>query len=126
MAYFKINNIDFSMYVNKLKLGTQHNYKGDTTALGLIQAQYKSTSRILEVGIIPLDAASLTALLTEIDKFAVQVTFLDPKTNQLTTMDCIIPQNSVEYYTIQADKVMLQAFTLTFTEALIRNPLAQY
>ena len=116
MTYFKINNIDFSMYVNALKVGIEHQYKGRTNASGNLMVKYINTKRILEVGIIPLDDASLSSLLTEIDKFTVKVSFLNPKTKALETIDCIVPQTSVEYYTVQAGNVSLKAFALKFTE----------
>ena len=116
MAYFKINGIDFSMYVNKLKVGNNHNYKARTNASGNMRVQYVNTKRVIEVGIIPLDDASTSALQEQINKFQVTVSFLNPETKALETIKCIIPNNAVEYYTIQADKVMLNAYSLTFTE----------
>ena len=116
MAYFKINGIDFSMYVNKLKVGIEHKYKGRTNASGNTLVKYTNTKRIIEVGIIPLDDTSVSALLAELNKFEVKVTFLNPTTKALETIDCIIPQTSVDYYTIKAGGVMLNAFSLKFTE----------
>ena len=48
--------------------------------------------------------------------FNVFISFRNPKTNELETIECIIPDDNVEYYTIQADKVMYNAFTLKFIE----------
>lgn len=121
MTYFKINNVDFSMYVSALKVGTEHSYKAGTNAEGKIMAQYRGTSRVIEVAIIPLDDTSLSALLTEVNKFAVKVSYLNPQTKQIEEIDCIIPEHVVDYYTIQAGNVMLKAFTLSFTEAQIRG-----
>lgn len=116
MAYFKINNKDFSQYINKLKVGNKHNYKARTNASGNMSVKYINTKRIIEVGIIPLDDASTSALQKEINKFTVTVSFLNPQTKALETINCIIPDNAVDYYTIQAGKVMLNAYSLKFTE----------
>ena len=117
MAYFKINNIDFSMYVNKLKVAKEHIYKSMTNANGNLLVKHTNSKRVIEVGIIPLDAATMRALQVELDKFKVTVSYLNPNTQQLETINAIIPQNSVEYYTIQgANNVKFNAFALTFTE----------
>lgn len=116
MTYFKINDIDFSMYVNRLKVGTQHTFKSRVNASGNMSVKYTNTKKIVEVGIIPLDSASAASLQKEVNKFKVKISFLEPETKALKEVNCIIPDNAVEYYTIQADKVMLKAYALTFTE----------
>jgi hypothetical protein len=118
MAYFfKINNNDYSPYVNALKVGTQHNYKMETSALGSEKVTYYNTKHIIEVGIIPLDTEVMAALQKDINKFHVSISYRDPETNLLVEgITCIIPQNLVDYYTIRADKTSYNAMTLTFTE----------
>lgn len=116
MTYFKINNVDFSMYVNRLKVGTKWNYKARTNASGNTSAKPINRKFILEVGIIPLDAETNKRLDEEINKFQVQVTFLCPEDNQLHTIDTIVPQHSKEYYTIQAGDTRLKAYALAFEE----------
>ena len=116
MTYFKINDTDFSMYVNKLKVGSQWIYKSRTNSAGNTIAKPVSLKRVVEVGIIPLDDESVASLLTEVNKFDVTITFLNPDTNAIETINCIIPDHVKDYYTIRADKVMLNAFTLAFSE----------
>ena len=116
MAYFKLNNKDFSACVNMLKVATAHNYKQMTTAAGNTLVKYVNSKRVLEVGVISLDAATAKDLLTEVNKFKVSVTFLNPKTNALESFNGIIPQDIVEYYTIAADGTRLKAFILTINE----------
>lgn len=117
MTYFKINDIDFSMYVNSLKVGKSANYSAQTNAAGDTIVDYINSKRQIEVGIIPLNDTSMKDLLEVIDNFNVTLSFLNPKTNELEeNINCIIPENEVDYYTIQAGKVMCKAFTLTFTE----------
>lgn len=117
MTYFKINGHDYSMYVNKLKVAREHIYKGMTNATGNMVVKYVNTKRIIEVGIIPLDSAAMKNLQEDINKFKVTVSYLDPKTGALEeNVACIIPHNSVDYYTVQANNVKFDAFSLEFKE----------
>ena len=117
MAYFKIGDIDFSMYVNQLKINKSSNYTSHMNAAGDTVVDYISSKRVIEVGIIPLDDEVIAQLQTKIDAFNVSISFRNPKTNELeTNVNCIIPDSGVEYYTIQVNKVMYKAFTLKFIE----------
>ena len=117
MTYFKIGDVDFSMYVNELKVKKQHNYIAQTNAAGDSVVDYINSKRQIEVGIIPVDAEAMIALQLAIDAFSVSISFFNPNTNTLEeNVSCITPSNSVEYYTIRADKTMFDAFTLTFEE----------
>lgn len=117
MAYFKIGDTDFSKYVNELTIGKATNYNSQTNAAGDTVVDYINKKYTIEVGIIPLDDKSMKALQDAIDGFNVAISFRDPKTNELKEdVNCIIPEDEVQYYTIQADKVMYKAFSLTFTE----------
>ena len=115
--FFKINGNDYSMYVNKLQVGTEHFYEQKSSASGSDRITHKYKRRVIEVGIIPLDDATMMRLLTDVDKFRVSVSFRDPLTNTLVeNMTCIIPNNIVEYYTIQAGNVKYKAFNLQLKE----------
>lgn len=117
MAYFKIGNTDFSPFVNSLKVTNAHTYNSQTNAAGDTVVDYINTKRTIEVGIIPLTDTNMATLLAAVNAFSVTISFRNPQTNQLEEgVSCIIPDNDVEYYTIQADKVMYEALTLTFTE----------
>lgn len=117
MAYVKIDNVDFSMYVNELKVNNTHNYNAQTNAAGDTVVDYINKKRTITVGIIPLNTVAMANLQSAIDKFNVSISFRNPQTNELeTNVNCIIPESEVEYYTIQADKVSYKAFTLTFIE----------
>jgi hypothetical protein len=118
MAYFMINDKDYSNYVNKLIIDTKHKYTARENASGNLLVKYITKKHNVQVGIIPLDAAALNDIETELNSgsFEKRITYLDPDTGSLTTIKCIIPVNSVEYYTIQADKVMTKAFTFTCEE----------
>ena len=116
MAYFKIGKTDFSNIVNELKVDSTSNYNSQTNAAGNTVVDYINTKRIIEVGIIPLDDTDMANLQTAIKDFDVMISFRNPRTNQLETIFCIVPESGVEYYTIQANKVMYKAFKLKFIE----------
>lgn len=116
MAYFKIGKTDFSNIVNELKIDNTSNYNSQTNAAGDTVVDYINTKRIIEVGIIPLDDTAMAELQTAINDFKVMISFRNPKTNQLETIFCIVPESGIEYYTIQANKVMYKAFRIKFIE----------
>jgi hypothetical protein len=117
MAYFKINDIDYSKCVNSLKINKQSNYNAQTNAAGDTVADYINSKRTINVGIIPLDREAVSSLLNAIDGFNVSISFLNPQTQLLEEgVNCIIPSSEVDYYTIQADRVSLKAFNLSFIE----------
>lgn len=117
MSYFKIGDNDYSIYTNELKIGKEANYTMQTNAAGDSVVDYINSKRVIEVGIIPVDDTAMAKLQADIDAFNVSISFRNPKTNALEeNVNCIIPSNSVEYYTIQADKVSYKAFTLSFIE----------
>jgi hypothetical protein len=116
MAYFKINGIDYSQYVNKLNIQTNHIYNARTNASGNTSVKLINSKKIINVGIIPLDATVNASLVSVLNTFKVTIEFLDPATGELGHAICIIPKNSIDYYTIQADNVKTKAYTLTFEE----------
>ena len=117
MAYFKINDNDYSMYTNALKVETKTVYRSQTSAAGNTVVDKANSKRIIEVGIIPLDNYTMGNLLRDLEDFEVLLSFRDPKTNAfITDVRCIIPSHEVEYYTIQAGNVSFKAFNLKFTE----------
>ena len=117
MEYFKINNKDFSLYVNELKVSSAANYTAQVNAAGDTVVDYINSKRTIEVGIIPIDNAAMINLQNAISGFNVSLSFRNPTTGILEeNVNCIIPANDVEYYTIQADRVSYKGFNLTFTE----------
>ena len=117
MNYFKIGNIDFSSFVNELKVSKVNNYNAQVNAAGNTVVDYINSKREIEVGIIPINDADMQSILNAIDTFNVSVSFLNPLTNTLeNNVNCIIDSSEIEYYTIQVGNIMYKAFTLTFTE----------
>lgn len=117
MTYFKIKDIDFSANVSELKVTKNHIYKSQANAAGNTIVKYVNTKRIINVGIIPLDAATMKKLQAAIADLTVSISFQNPNTGALETITCMIPTHAVEYYTIQgANNTKFKAFQLQFTE----------
>lgn len=117
MTYFKIGSKDFSKYVNALKVATDNNYNAQKNAAGDTVVDYINAKRSIEVGIIPLNDTATAEIQAAIAAFNVTISFLNPKTKALEeNVNCIIPSNEVEYYTIQVNNVKCNAVKLTFTE----------
>lgn len=117
MDYFVIDDIDFSKYVNSLIINTEAVYNKQSNAAGDSVVDYVNKKRTIEAGIIPLDKDSMVNLQNAINAFNVSITFLNPTTGELEqNVNCIIPSNGVEYFTIRNDKIQYNAFTLQFIE----------
>ena len=117
MTYFKMNGIDFSTYVNDLKVTNTHQYTALTNAAGNTIVDYINKKRTFEVGFIPLDDTDMATLLEVINGFNVTVSFRNPQTNVLEeNVNCIIPTNAIAYYTIRKNKVMYDGFVLNLQE----------
>lgn len=117
MAYFKIGDVDFSHCVSSLKITRSNNYNAQTNAAGDTVVDYINRKRGIEVGIIALDDAALQDLMEAIEYFNVSISYRDPQTGTLAeNVNCILPSDEIEYYTIQSNKVSFKAFTLKFTE----------
>lgn len=116
MAYLAVNGVDYSHLVNSLAVTSEANYNAQTNAAGNTVVDYINTKRAVEVGFIPLSDAECSSLFSNMQDIAVTLSFLDPKSGEMTEAACLCPSDSVEYYTIRADKVSFKAFTLKFTE----------
>lgn len=118
MSYFKLNGHDYSMYVNALSIDTKHKYTARENASGNLMVKYITKKRNVNVGIIPLDETVLAQLVNDLDSgdFTKQITFLDPKTNTMQTINCIIPVHTIDYHMIRADRILTKAFTFTCEE----------
>ena len=92
------------------------NYNAQTNAAGNTLVDLINSKRSIEATIIPLDSATMATLQEALNSFKCQISFLNPQTKQLTTIDTIVSDVKVEYYTIQASKTLYKAFTITFKE----------
>lgn len=117
MAYFKIGNKDYSTIVNSLKITKSANYNAQTNAAGNTVVDLINHKRTIEVGIIPVSDSTMAPLLADLDAFNVSISFRNPQTNALEeNVNCIIPGEEIEYYTIQVNNVSYKGITLKFQE----------
>lgn len=117
MAYFKINDKDFSHYVSAMVVNRKAKYNAQTNAAGNTVVDYINSKREIEVEIIPLDTVSMIELQAELSQFEVSISFRNPTTGELEeSIRCIIPDDEIEYYTIQANKITFKSMKLAFEE----------
>lgn len=116
MAYLMINGNDYSNICSELRVNRTVNYNSQTNAAGNTVVEYINAKRVIEIGIIPLDDAAMLSLLADIEGFNISLSFRNPRTNQLETINAIVPENNIEYYTIQANRVLYEAMTFEAVE----------
>jgi hypothetical protein len=117
MAYFMINNIDYSDCVSSLAIKNKRNYKAQTNASGDTTIDYINAKRTVEVGLIPLDSGRASTLLQLLQGGEVYISFSNPNTGALEEdVICFISEEATSYQTIRADKTLLKAFSLVFSE----------
>ena len=117
MSYFKINGVDFSMYVSGLSVKKDAVYSAQTNAAGNTVIDYINSKRTIEVEIIPLNEVDMLKVLSAISSIGVSLSFRNPHTNLIEeNVSCMIPSNDVDFYTIQSNKIMYKKLKLKFTE----------
>ena len=116
MEYFFINNVDLSSIVNSLVVSEQANYTSQTNANGDMIVDYINSKKVVKVGIIPTTIETTAYLKSLIGQFDTTIKFLNPDTNELQEIECILPQKEFTYYTINANASLLKQFELTFYE----------
>ena len=115
--YFKINNVDFSNIVSGLKVGFEtlvsdksgRNAAGDTV-IDVINKKYK-----IYITFRHTTEEEMAKLLAAINDYVVNVSFLNPKTKALTTVQAYTGTPEPEYYTI-SDKTIYKPMSLNFIE----------
>lgn len=118
MEYLMINGQDFSPLVASLKVGHEtlvsedsgRNANGDTV-LDVVNQKYK-----IYVGLNYTTAEEMSGFLTAIEDYVVEVTFLNPITQDYTSIVAYTGTPEPEYFTIQEDKVLCKAMELNFIE----------
>lgn len=118
MAYFKINNVDFSGLVKAkgLQVTRSHNYNAQTNAAGDTVIDYINAKRSIKVDFIIMTGAQLQTLLAQLNELAVTIQYREPRSGVLETANCIAPKVATNYYTIQSAKTLVEGFSVTFTE----------
>lgn len=116
--YFKINNTDFSSLVSGLKVGYEtlvsdssgRNAAGDTV-IDIINHKIK-----VYVTLRHTTGEEMESFLSAIRNYVVNVSFLDPKTKALTTINAYTGTPEPEYYTIQPTHTIYKPMSLNFIE----------
>lgn len=118
MSYLTINNVDVSNLVSGLKVGYEtlvsedsgRNANGDTV-IDVINRKIK-----LYVTFRPMDGSEMTKLLNSFSNYVVPVSFRDPKTNTIKTIQAYSSTPETEYYWILNNQVLYKSFNLNFIE----------
>lgn len=116
MAYFKINDTDYSMYTAGLKITNTSNYTKQTNAHYDTVVDYINDKKTVEVEIIPLNDTVMQQLTADISGLGMNISYLNPQTKELKTISCILPSTNIEYYTIQQNKINFKKLKLKFIE----------
>ena len=118
MAFLKINGVNISSLTSSLKVGYEtlvsdnsgRNAAGDTV-IDVINQKTK-----LYVTIRHTTQDEMQVFLDAIKDFVVDVSFLNPKTKQLTTIKAYTGTPEPEYYTIQDGFTIYKPLSLNFIE----------
>lgn len=118
MAYLKINNKDFSSLVSGLKVGYE-TLVSDTgsgrNAAGYMDIDVINRKVKLYVKLRHTTNAEMKEFLSAISGYVVDITFLNPETNALRTINAYTGTPEPEYYTI-SDKTIFKPMSLNFIE----------
>ena len=118
LSYLSINNVDVSNLVSGLKVGYEtlvsedsgRNANGDTV-IDIINRKAK-----IYVTFRPMDSSEMVKLMNSFSSYVVNVSFLDPKTNQTKTIQAYTGTPEPEYYWIHDNQVLYKSFNLNFIE----------
>lgn len=118
MAYLKINNVDFSHLVSGLKVSyetlvsdTSGRNAAGNSFIDVINKKYK-----LSVTLRHTTNDEMKAFMAAIENYIVDISFLNPKTNTLTTINAYTGTPEPEYYTIQPNLTIYKPLNLNFIE----------
>jgi hypothetical protein len=115
--YFKINDADFSSLVSGMKVGYEtlvssdsgRNAAGDTV-IDVINKKIK-----VYITVRHTTREEMTNFLSAISPYVVNISFLDPTTNEMTTITTYTGTPEPEYYTI-SDKTIFKPMSINFIE----------
>ena len=118
MAYLKINDVDFSHLVSGLKVSyeTLVSDKSGRNAAGDNVIDIINRKIRISLTLRHTTGEEMTAFLNAVKPFVVNVSFLDPETNELTTINTNIGVPEPEYYTIQPTMTIYKPMSLNFAE----------
>ena len=117
MAYFKINNKDYSSLISGLKVGYETLVSSDSGRNAAGDTVIDVTNRKIKVyaTLRHTTNAEMKDFLAAIKDYVVNVSFLNPETNSVTTINAYTGTPEPEYYTI-SDKTIFKPMSLNFIE----------
>jgi hypothetical protein len=117
MAYFRIGGTDFSHLVSGMKVGfeTLVSDKSGRNAAGYTVVDPIATKRKVYLTLRHTTAEEMEAFMEAIKDYVVFITFLNPQTQVLTTIECYTGTPEPEYYTI-SDRTIFKPMSLNFIE----------
>lgn len=115
--YFKINNTDFSSLVSGMKVGYEtlvssesgRNANGDTV-IDIVNKKIKVYLTLRHT-----TKEEMTEFLEAMEPYVIEVSFLDPRTNEITTYTAYTGTPEPEYYTI-SDRTIFKPMSINFIE----------
>ena len=117
VTYLMINNHDYSAITSGFKINNNFTHNVQQNAVGDMVVDVINEKKEFEITIIPLNSTQMQSLLTDIGNFNIKLRYLSPYNNSLTLdIDCIVPQASIEYYTIRQGNTSFKAFTFKAIE----------
>jgi hypothetical protein len=116
--YFKINDVDYSGLVSGLKVGYEtlvsdnsgRNANGDTVI------DVVNTKRKVYITFRHTTNTEMQELLGAISDYVVNISFLNPQTKAISTMQAYTGTPEPEYYTIQNELVIYKPMNINFIE----------
>lgn len=118
MNYFKIGNTDFSFLVAGMKVGYETLVSSDSgrNAAGDTVIDVVNEKKKVYIQFRHMTEEEMNSLLTAIQPYVVNVSFLDPRTKALTTIKAYTGTPEPEYYTIQPGGTIYKPMSLNFIE----------
>lgn len=118
MVYFKVDNTDFSDLISGLKVGyeTLVSDKSGRNAAGDNVVDVINRKIKIYLTLRHTTEEEMRSFLNAVKPFVVDVTFLNPETNMLSTISTNIGTPEPEYYTIQANCIIYKPMNLNFIE----------
>ena len=115
--YFKINNTDFSSLVSGMKVGYEtlvssesgRNANGDTV-IDIVNKKIKVYLTLRHT-----TKEEMAAFMEAMEPYVIEVSFLDPRTNEITTYTAYTGTPEPEYYTI-SDRTIFKPMNINFIE----------
>lgn len=118
MVYFRIDGTDFSHLVSGMKVGFEQ-LVADTSgrnAAGYMTIDRLAVKRKVYLTLRHTTEEEMREFLQAISSYVFFITFLNPRTKVLTTIECYTSTPEPEYYTIQDGNVIFKPLTINFIE----------